>query len=340
MTSIADELDDLGSVLDVIQQPIWAVDAGHRVFYANPSAARTLGHDRPAELLGTDGRPGGVPDAPDDAPDDGPDVPSRATGPAARALRGEGTLTHADGSLIPVEWSLIPLSRHGEKPALYVFRTGTRPLRDGPRPAPAGHLAQQEADRNRRAAAELQHGAQERLVSLLLGLSLARDHLVRDGDRARVTALLDDAVRDAGAALAHVRNVTAATYPGALRLRGLPTALAALAKQYPLPVAVSGNLDGRLPETVELHTYLLVTEAVGRAVHSARASRVRVTADLDADLVVTVVDDGAAPGGPLDAASPAAMADRVSVLGGTLSVSHTRGEGTTVRAAIPLRRRP
>ncbi|GAB7065397.1 hypothetical protein ACFQ1B_01560 [Streptomyces mexicanus] len=122
-----------------------------------------------------------------------------------------------------------------------------------------------------------------------------------------------------------------------LRLRGLPGALTALAGQWPVPVGVSGNLRERLPEAVQVHTYLLVREALGRAVHGAEARRVRVVADLGRDLVVTGADDGAAPGAGLDAAHLAAMAARVAVLDGSLSVRHTSGEGTTVSAVIPLR---
>ncbi|POX64358.1 histidine kinase [Streptomyces sp. Ru62] len=326
MTSVA---DDLGSILDVIQQPAWAVDTDHRVTYANPPAAEFMGYERPSDLLGTDGRPA-----------EHAHGRSRGRAVPEPTPSHRGTLTHADGSLLPVEWSLIPLTRPGGPTTVYVFRTGTgtpadrrEPKEEGP---PRTLVARLDADRHRRVARSLQHGAQERLASALLGLNLAREHL--DGERVPSSAaeLLDGAIQDAERALSQVRDVTAELYPGVLRLRGLPAALTVLAGQWPVPVGVSGNLRERLPHAVEMHTYFLVREALGRAVHGAGARRVQVVAELDLDLVVTVADDGAAPGEGLDSAPLAAMADRVAVLDGSLSVRHASGEGTTVCAVIPV----
>ncbi|MFF4837960.1 histidine kinase [Streptomyces sp. NPDC001315] len=320
MTSIADEL---GNILDVIQQPAWAVDAEHRVSYANPPAAELMGYKRPADLLGTEGRPAEYP---------------LAWAPLASSHR-RGTLTHADGTLLPVEWAVIPLTRPGAV-AVYVFRAGVGTPAATQEPKEAGSLralaARLDTGRHRGAAGSLQHGAQERLASLLLGLNLAREHLGAGPVPSPAADLLDGAIRDAEEALGHVRDVTAELYPGVLRLRGLPAALTALAGQWPVPVGISGNLRERLPDTVEMHTYFLVREALGRAVHGARASRVQVVTDLDLDLVVTVADDGAAPDAGLDSEPLAAMADRVAVLDGALSVRHVSGEGTTVCAVIPV----
>ncbi|MFF0465575.1 histidine kinase [Streptomyces mexicanus] len=320
------------SVLDVIEQPAWAVDAGHRVSQANPSAAAFMGYELPRDLLGTDGRPAELP------------LLGKPRGRAAlhpAPVQGRGTLTHANGSLLPVEWSVFPLTRPGGVAAVYVFRPGAgtpaatrEPEEEGPWWTLVARLG---ADRRRGAAGALQHGAQERLTSLLLGLNLARERLNGEHVPPSAVRLLADAIRDAEEALGQVRDVTAGLYPGVLRLRGLPGALTALAGQWPLPVGVSGNLRERLPEAVEVHTYLLVREALGRAVHGAGARRARVVTDLGRDLVVTVADDGAAPGAGPDAAHLAAMAARVAVLDGSLSVRHTAGEGTTVSAVIPLR---
>ncbi|MGV9937023.1 sensor histidine kinase [Streptomyces olivaceoviridis] len=321
MTSIA---DDLGSILDVMQQPAWAVDAEHRVFHANPLAADFLGHEHPTDLLGTDGRPAEFP---------GDVLRSHVAAHAAPSLR-RGTLTHADGFRLPVEWTVVPLSRPDGAAAVYVFRPGAgapTAAREPKEEEPSRALvARHDADLHRSAAATLQHGAQERLASLLLGLNLAREQVPPTA-----VELLDDAIRDAEAALGHVRDVTAELYPGVLRLRGLPAALTALAGQWPASVSVSGNLRERLPHAVEMHTYFLIREALRRAVHSARAGRVQVVVDLNLDLVVTVADDGATGEG-LDPAPLASLADRVAVLDGSLSVRHATGEGTTVCAVIPV----
>ncbi|MGW3462540.1 sensor histidine kinase [Streptomyces olivaceoviridis] len=323
MTSIAAELR---SILDVIEQPAWAVDVDHRVSYANPRAAAFTGHARPSDLLGTDGRPAGHPG-------------TRSRNRAAPSRRC-GTLTHADGSLLHVEWSLVPLARPDGEAAVYLFRTSTGASGATREPSPEDGLrralaARVCADRCRTAAGSLQHGAQERLASLLLGLNLAREQLGGPGVPSPGARLLDDAVRDAEEALAQVREVTAALYPSVLGLRGLTAALTALAEQWPVPVAVVGNLPRRLPDAVEMHAYFLVRDALSRAV-GAGAGRVRVVAELGPDLVVTVTDDGTAPGYDPEPALLAAVADRVAVLEGTLTVRHTPEEGTTVRAVIPV----
>ncbi|MFE1199629.1 PAS domain-containing protein [Streptomyces olivaceoviridis] len=401
MTSIADEL---GSVFDVIRQPVWAVDADHSVRYANPAAAEVLGHGRPSDLLGmdgcpaevpgidrgpadlpgtdgrpstllgTDGRPAEVPGTDgrpsdllsfdgrpsdllgmDGCPADVPGTDRRPSGPpgtdggpatasgqpetAGRTgpASGRGTLTRVDGSLLPVEWTRVPLSRPGGDAVLYAFVPLAGPARAGrgmPDDGPFPLLAHRQVERQHRYARTLQHTVQERLVRALLGLGLARQEL--GPAPARVIDLLHDVVRDTEAALAGVREVTDALSPGALRAGGLPAALAALAGRCPVPMTVSGSLSGRLPRLVESHLYLLVAEAVERAVENGGADRVRVTADLGASLVVTVVDDGAPPAGAADLAALAALTERAASLDGTLRVRHTPGAGTTVTAVVPL----
>lgn len=149
--------------------------------------------------------------------------------------------------------------------------------------------------------------------------------------------LLHDAVRDSEAALAGVREVTDALCPGALRAGGLSAALAALARRHPGRLSVSGTLAGRLPRLIETQTYLLVAEAVERAVEHGAAARVHVTADRGPDLLLTVVDDGAPPVTAADRAALSALTEKAVSLDGTLTVSHTSGTGTTLTATVPLR---
>ncbi|MGW2031767.1 PAS domain-containing protein [Streptomyces sp. NPDC001811] len=297
-----------------------------------------LGADgRPSGLLGAERRPSGLSGAGTGggpAPGSGEPETDGRTGGAS----GRGTLTRADGSLLPVEWTLVPLSRPGGDAALYVFLPLGEParaghaLRNGGPPFPL--LAHRQVERQRQYARTLQHAVQERLVRTLLGLSLAGQE--RGAASARARDLLHDVVRDTQEALAGVREVTDALSPGALRAGGLPAALAALAGRSPVPMTVSGSLAGRLPPLVESHLYLLVAEAVERAVENGGAGRVRVTADVGASLVVTVVDDGAPPAGEADLAALAALTERAASLDGTLRVRHTPGAGTTVTAVVPL----
>ncbi|PWI15262.1 histidine kinase [Streptomyces sp. Act143] len=318
MTSIA---GDWGCVFDVIRQPVWAVDAAQLVRYANPAAAEVMGYGAPSELLGLDGRPFPAADL------DG---------------RGEGTLTRSDGSLLPVEWTRLPLPGARGDAVLYVFRPlGAEPFLGNRGPGETGppyrRLAHRQAERERRHARILQHEVQERMVRTLLGLSMAREELT--AAPAQAVALLSDAVRDTEEALATVREVTDALCPGALRAGGLPVALAALARRRPGRLTVSGTLSERLPQLVETHAYLFVAEAMERAVVGGAADHVHVTADhvhMDSEgpaLVVTVADDGTEPATGADLA---ALTERVAALDGTLTARHIPGTGTTVTATVPL----
>ncbi|MET7694512.1 ATP-binding protein [Streptomyces sp. NPDC005483] len=316
---------DWGSVLDVVEQPVWAVDAGHVVQYANPALVRALGHDRPDDLLGRDGRPLAVPS--DELP-----------GAAGMTLpgRGEGVLVGVDGSMLSVEWSVLPLSgTHGDA-FLYAFRfpRASADCTPDDRQPRLRLLAHRQAERDHRSAGTLQHNVQERLVQALIGLQLARQDLA--AEPARAVGLLSDAARAVEEALAGVREVTDALSPGALRVRGLPAALAALAHRCPVPLLLSGSLTARLPGPVETHLYFFVEEAVERAVRHGRASQVEVRADAGADVVVAVTDNGKRAAGAADTAALAVLAQRVAAVHGTLTVTRTPGTGTTLTAVVPL----
>ncbi|MFH9090910.1 sensor histidine kinase [Streptomyces sp. NPDC017673] len=191
------------------------------------------------------------------------------------------------------------------------------------------------AQRRRRAARVLRDGAQERLVSLLLGLRMAREQLGESPSP--VTAeLLDGAVRDAEAALAQVRQVAAGLCPQVLELRGLVPAVTALAAASPVPVTVrSGRI--RLPQAVETHVYLLVAEALAHAVDDSGAGRAEVElTHIGSGLVVSVTSDACPPCGAGAEARVGVMTECVTLLKGTLTVTCSSAAGTTVRAVLPV----
>ncbi|MBG7705069.1 ATP-binding protein [Streptomyces sp. MC1] len=213
-----------------------------------------------------------------------------------------------------------------DAPALTAARAAALPAADA-----AAH-------RRRQAAHLLRDGTQERLVSLLLGLRMAREQL---GEAATPTAagLLDGAIRDAETALAQVREVAAGLCPQVLQLRGLGPAVAALAAASPVPVTVTVRPDrtGRLPCAVETHVYFLVAEALAHAVRDSGAGRAEVELTrIGSALVVSVVSDACPPRGPGADARVAAMTECVTLLEGTLTVTCSSAAGTTVRAVLPV----
>jgi signal transduction histidine kinase len=121
--------------------------------------------------------------------------------------------------------------------------------------------------------------------------------------------------------------------------RGLAPALETLASRSPLPVSVEGVPDVRLAEPLEAAIYFVVAESLTNAVKHAEASELRVTMRADpGELWVEISDDGRGGADPStgNGTGLRGLADRVEALGGRLAVESAPGEGTTVRAVLPL----
>jgi signal transduction histidine kinase len=120
--------------------------------------------------------------------------------------------------------------------------------------------------------------------------------------------------------------------------RGLGPALASLADRTPLPVALEHPGDERLPRPVEAAAYFVVSEALANVTKYARASRVTVrVAQENGRAIVEVADDGVGGADPDGGTGLRGLVDRVEALDGDLHIESPRGEGTTIRAEIPVR---
>jgi signal transduction histidine kinase len=104
-----------------------------------------------------------------------------------------------------------------------------------------------------------------------------------------------------------------------------------------LPVDVAPVTSERLPGRIESAAYFVIAEALTNVAKYARATHasVSLTCD-DRRLLVEISDDGVGGADPAAGSGLRGLLDRVSALGGTLEVASTPGDGTTVRAAIPL----
>jgi signal transduction histidine kinase len=159
--------------------------------------------------------------------------------------------------------------------------------------------------------------------------------------------------RTAGDTMREMRSLLLALRPVALEEDDLPGALAGVCRSYAerLGLPVSAELDltglgpGGLPPAVE-HAILRVTqEAVANAARHADPNQIMVRLEADGGrAVLEVADDGrgfdvTAPprnGGGLGLGLHT-MRDRVTELGGLLTVESAPGDGTRVRASFPLR---
>ncbi|MEM1117661.1 MAG: ATP-binding protein, partial [Bacteroidota bacterium] len=101
--------------------------------------------------------------------------------------------------------------------------------------------------------------------------------------------------------------------------------------------AAHGEVDRALSPTHALALYRIGQEAVRNAVRHSGGTRLRVTVEATGDRVAVVVRDDGAFGGPAGDGGGYGLGNiqaRAEALGGTLALSN--GDGTTVRAEIPV----
>jgi len=340
----------LARILERVPQPVWVVDHPGCIMFANPAACSALGYGDPAELLGKPGhdtvhykRPDGTPYPEAECPMLRP----RQTGETVHS--DDEWFVRRDGSMFPIAWWSAPIDMPGGRGAVFAFTDITERLasekaireRDA---AEIRAAESQEAQRRildsaiaarRQLARDLHDGAQQRLVTLVLELRLARDQIPCPSED---LALLDASIEHASAALDELRELAAGVHPSILTKRGLPAAINALARRSPLPVSVWAATRERLPEGVEANVYFLIAEALTNAVKHARATRVEVSMNCDGRALMLEIRDDGIGGASMETAGTGlkGMADRASGLGGRLTIVSPERGGTLVRAAIPL----
>ena len=155
--------------------------------------------------------------------------------------------------------------------------------------------------------------------------------------RTSSTALAGEAI----AALDELREIAHGIHPAVLTTGGLGPALRTLARRSPIPVELHVHADGRLPEPVEIGAYYIVAEALTNTAKHAHASAVTVTVETTTDtdttvLRLTVHDDGVGGADFTRGTGLLGLKDRVEALGGRITLHSPPGEGTTLRAEIPL----
>jgi signal transduction histidine kinase len=180
---------------------------------------------------------------------------------------------------------------------------------------------------------DLHDGAQQRLIALSLQLSLLEKRLV---DRPDATEPLDNARREIALSLDELRDVARGIHPAVLTGHGLEVALESIAARAPLLVRLNVDVNGRLPEHVEVAAYYVVAESLTNvAKHSGSEDSV-VTVRREGDTVIVEVVDSGRGGADTERGSGIrGLADRVEALGGRLRVWSPLEGGTRVEAEIP-----
>ena len=186
----------------------------------------------------------------------------------------------------------------------------------------------------RRIRRDLHDGAQQRMVSAVMTLKLARQEL---GDATGpAVELLDEALAHAQAANVELRELAHGVLPAALSSGGLRGGIDALVARVRLPVAVEVTAE-RLPAALEATAYFIVAEAVTNAVRHARASSVQVAARVDGDVLRLEIRDDGVGGARYDGSSGlVGLRDRAAAVDGELRIESPPGEGTVVVGTLPV----
>jgi signal transduction histidine kinase len=191
----------------------------------------------------------------------------------------------------------------------------------------AGQKERQRLERN------LHDGAQQRLVALSLELTMLKKRLDADPE---ASTRIDHARSEIALSLEELRDVARGLHPAVVSGHGLAVALESLAARATVPVRLNVELEGRLPEPLEVAAFYLVSESLANIAKHAQATSATVdVARSNGDVVVEIVDDGIGGADTERGSGLRGLADRVEALDGRLRVWTPAGQGTRVRAEIP-----
>jgi signal transduction histidine kinase len=165
---------------------------------------------------------------------------------------------------------------------------------------------------------------------------VARSRLKHDHESAG--PFLDRLGEELSQTSAELRELARGIHPAVLTDRGLAPAIETLAARASLPVEVVALPQERLPAVAEATAYFTVSEALTNVAKYAHATHATVRLANDAgSLVVEVQDDGIGGAKAGTGSGLSGLADRVGAVDGSLSVTSPPGQGTLVRAVLPLR---
>ena len=187
----------------------------------------------------------------------------------------------------------------------------------------------------RRLERNLHDGAQQRLVALAIGIRIA-DRLI-DEDPEQAHAALARASDELSASLAELREIARGLHPAVLSDHGLEPAVKAVAQRAGLPVELTFDLAERPSPSVEVAAYYVIAESLTNVAKYAKASHASVEVRALGDrLLVAVTDDGVGGADTAGGSGLLGLGDRVAALGGRLHVESPPGQGTSVRADVPM----
>jgi signal transduction histidine kinase len=202
-------------------------------------------------------------------------------------------------------------------------------------------LVQAEETERRRIARELHDRVGQNLSALNINLDILLGKLGDEPARRR----LEDSLKLVDATLQSIENVMADLRPALLDEYGLAAALAWYGEEYAQRTGIrvgveAGEAGAGLRPEAAVALFRIAQEALNNAAKHSSAKRITVgLEEKGGELVLSVIDDGkgfdpaSAPRGRWGMTT---MRERAEAAGGRLAVDSSVGNGTTVRAAVPL----
>ena len=176
---------------------------------------------------------------------------------------------------------------------------------------------------------------QQRLLSVALGLRLVEARLATHPVEAELVASSRSELEQS---LQELREVAHGIHPAVLSDHGLAVALETVVARSPVPVRLSMELDGRLPEPIEAAAYYLVCEALTNTAKHAHASKATVQISChDGWVRIEVADDGRGGADMANGSGLRGLADRVAALDGRFVVDQRRRRWHRDQRGDPMR---
>jgi PAS domain S-box-containing protein len=313
----------------------------HRIRFANPAFQRIFGYEE-HEIVGRD-------------PDDlvGLAGEGEAVEISERVLGGEVVHTttarrRKDGSRVDVELHAVPLTEGGEFMGCFGIyqdiseriesQSKLRTLRD--------RVWRVQDEERAHIARELHDDIAQRLALLTLQLAEAQEAL-----RSAAPSLADqlETTRQLTEELCvDVERLSHRLHPSQLAFLGLNTALAIFCQQFArqnrMVIDVEQDDVANLSPETTACLYRVAQEAIRNAQRHSGCRHVRVSLSVSPEVVrLAITDEGrgfdsdGAPGG--SGLGLMSMTERVSSVGGELSIRSQVGRGTRICATIPVARR-
>ena len=208
-------------------------------------------------------------------------------------------------------------------------------------------ITAQEEER-RRLARELHDESTQALTALIMSIQAAQDSLPEglEKEKERLARTKAQAIH----ALVEMRQMILDLRPTALDDLGLVPAIRWYSETHLQPLGTQAcvemaGIKQRLPAEMEISLFRIFQEAINNIAKHSQARRATIRLDVRQEQVdCTVEDDGIgfdagrypAQHGPDTGLGLLGMQERVSLLGGSLTIESSQGKGTRLRVSIPL----